>query len=161
MDHEKPREINPCRIDDIPYLEAILQQTSEAAPWSSRLLGEALTSHPPYFLAARQGKEIVGFIVGHRAMDQGEILNLAVISRFRRQGFGKALVQQLLQMFGRDGVVEAYLEVRRSNAAAIAFYRRLGFRQVGERPAYYRNPVESALILALQLSASGSTAGTN
>jgi ribosomal-protein-alanine N-acetyltransferase len=161
VDQEKPPQINPCRIEDIPHLEAILQQTSEAASWSSSLLGEALTSHGSCFLVARQGKDIVGFIVGRRAMNEGEILNLAVVSRFRRQGFGKALVEQLLQIFGREGVVQAFLEVRQSNAAAITFYRRLGFRPVGERPAYYRNPTESALILVLALLSSGSTAGTN
>jgi ribosomal-protein-alanine acetyltransferase len=161
VDHDKPLQINLCRIEDIPHLEAILQKTSEAASWSSSLLGEALTRHPSYFLVARQGKDIVGFVVGHRGIDEGEILNLAVLSRFRRQGFGKALVQQLLQIFGREGVVKAFLEVRQSNVAAGAFYRRLGFRQVGERPAYYRNPTESALILAIRLSATGSTSGTN
>ncbi len=161
MDHENPLEINACRSEDLPHLQAILQQAPEAAPWSSNLLGEALASQPSHFLVARQGKDIVGFIVGHRVMDEGEILNLAVRSEFRRQGLGKALVKQLLQIFGQEGVVKAFLEVRPANAAATAFYRRLGFRQVAERPAYYRNPTESALILALRLSALGSTAGTN
>jgi [ribosomal protein S18]-alanine N-acetyltransferase len=161
VDHTNLFQIEPGRSEDIPHLEAILEQSPEAASWSAKALAEVLSSHSSHFLLARQSKDMVGFIAGRRVGSEGEILNLAVVPRFRRQSAGKALVQQLLQIFANEGVADVFLEVRLSNADAIAFYRNLGFRQVGERPAYYLNPPESALILTLGLASSGSTVGTD
>jgi [ribosomal protein S18]-alanine N-acetyltransferase len=104
-----------------------------------------------------QGKDIAGFISGRRVLDEGEISNLAVRSEMRRKGVGKTLVEALLEVFSRAEVVQVFLEVRESNAAAIAFYRILGFCQIGKRAGYYRNPAEAALVLALTRSSSVST----
>jgi [ribosomal protein S18]-alanine N-acetyltransferase len=160
MDEKNSPQIKPGQIEDIPYLAAILEQSPEAATWSAKALAEIISSHTSHFLLARQGKEIVGFIAGRRVGSEAEVLNLTVLPQFRRHHIGKSLVQQLLQLFAGQGISEVFLEVRQSNTAAIAFYRYMGFRQVGERPEYYRNPPESALILALSLISSGSTAGT-
>jgi [ribosomal protein S18]-alanine N-acetyltransferase len=160
VDKENLLRIESVRADQIPYLEAILEQSPEAGAWSAKALAEIISSHNSHFFSAWRGEDIVGFIAGRGVGNEAEILNLAVLPQFRQRGVGKSLVQQLLQMFAGQGVSEVFLEVRQSNAAAVAFYRSVGFRQVGERPGYYRNPPESALILALELMASGSTAGT-
>jgi ribosomal-protein-alanine N-acetyltransferase len=46
-----------------------------------------------------------------------------------------------------------YLEVRRSNVAAIAMYHRAGFAAVSVRKDYYRMPAEDAVVMALALGA--------
>lgn len=147
------------RKEDAPSLLAILQHSPEAASWSEKHLVEALAGDASHFFVGQQGEEIIGFVSGRPIGEEGEILNLAVKWNSRKQGFGMALVQQLLHVFAEDGVLKVFLEVRKSNSVAIAFYERLGFHQVAERPAYYRNPLESALILAISLPKSAGSLG--
>jgi ribosomal-protein-alanine N-acetyltransferase len=50
------------------------------------------------------------------------------------------------------GVASVYLEVRRSNDAAIRLYRKHGFKSEGRRKNYYSSPVEDAVIMSLMLA---------
>jgi [ribosomal protein S18]-alanine N-acetyltransferase len=159
--HENLTHIRLGQNEDLPQLEAVLEQSPEAAAWSAEQLAEALASHPPHFLVAWQGKQIIGFISGRRVADEGEILNLAVRPLSRQQGIGKALLHELLDLFARECVTRVFLEVRQSNDTAISFYRSLQFRQIAQRPNYYRNPAEPALVLAKHLHIPGTTAPTN
>jgi [ribosomal protein S18]-alanine N-acetyltransferase len=147
---EKPRRrVTTCRREDLAKVEGILQVSPEAACWSERSLAEAFEQHGSHFLICWQGQDIRGFISGRQALDEGEILNLAVHASWRRQGIGKALVQALLEVFQQEAVVQVFLEVRESNIAAIELYKGLGFRPMGKRKDYYRNPTEAALQLSL------------
>ena len=116
--------------------------------WSEEALGAALGTDFQPFLVARRGKEIVGFILGRMIGSEAEILNLAVKNAFRRRGVGSALVKAVLARCESGRCTRAFLEVREANRGGIAFYLGLGFRQVGRREGYYRNPVEAALVLA-------------
>jgi [ribosomal protein S18]-alanine N-acetyltransferase len=75
-----------------------------------------------------------------------------VSPEFRRRGVGEALLAAGLAIFRRSRMEEVFLEVRESNTSARALYARHGFRPVGQRSAYYRNPKEDALVLRLELS---------
>ena len=77
------------------------------------------------------------------------VLNLAVAPEFRRRGIGGALLDAGLSALQRRRVEEVFLEVRESNHSAQALYLAYGFRAVGQRAAYYRNPREDALVLRL------------
>jgi ribosomal-protein-alanine N-acetyltransferase len=145
----RPPEVQPCREEDLTAIHEILLAAPEAAPWSAQGLKGSVNSYPEYSLVAWKDKGITGFIAGRQAADEGEILNLAVKTTYRRQGIGQALVRALLQAFVGHGVARVFLEVRESNAAAIAFYGKLAFREVGRREGYYREPEETALVLAL------------
>ena len=142
------------REEDLPAVEAILQLSPEAANWAIGSLLQTFEQYPSYFLVAGQDEQITGFICGRRILDEGEILNLAVKPSERSGGVGKALVQALLERFGRENVLQVFLEVRESNLGAISFYQGLGFKQAGKRPGYYRNPTEAALVLALRTGSS-------
>ena len=98
--------------------------------------------------------EIAGFLIGRRVSDEVEILNLAVRAELRRKGIGSALLSRLLAGLAAEPAWKIYLEVRRSNEAAVAFYQRQGFAHVGERKNYYRDPVEDALVLSLSVAES-------
>ena len=75
------------------------------------------------------------------------MMNVAVAPEARRRGIAEALVLDLVQALKEKGNHCLTLEVRASNAPAIALYEKLGFSQVGCRRNYYRNPREDALIL--------------
>ncbi|MBI2822550.1 MAG: ribosomal protein S18-alanine N-acetyltransferase [Acidobacteria bacterium] len=90
---------------------------------------------------------IIGFIAGRMMPGDVEIYKLAVDPEYRRQGIGRRMMHRFLGMARERGAYNCYLEVRKSNASAIAFYRSLGFVLYQSRPLYYTNPVEDALIM--------------
>ncbi len=92
---------------------------------------------------------IIGYLIAREAGGSGEILNLAVDPPRRRAGIARALLDAGLAALRRRGAEEIFLEVRESNLAAQALYLGAGFRPVGQRAGYYRNPMEDALVLRL------------
>ena len=98
-------------------------------------------------MVAEAEGEIAGYGLGRAVAGSGEILNLAVAPERRRQGLAEAMLVSLLEALGQREVTEVFLEVRASNAAALALYRQHRFEPVGRRPDYYRRPREDALIL--------------
>ena len=75
------------------------------------------------------------------------MMNIAVHPDCRRRGIAAALITELVSCLKEGGSRILRLEVRQSNAPAIALYESLGFLQLGLRKNYYRNPKEDALIL--------------
>lgn len=83
--------------------------------------------------------------------DEAEITNLAVAANERRRGIGGAILDFLIETAGRSSVRKIYLEVRESNAGAIALYSSRGFNMIGKRTGYYRLPKEDAIIMMLEI----------
>ena len=100
---------------------------------------------------ASTGQGITGYLIGREVAGTGEVLNLAVAPEFRRYGMARALLRAGLTYLRKRRVEEVFLEVRESNRSAQALYLSSGFRPVGQRAAYYRNPKEDALVLWLAL----------
>jgi ribosomal protein S18 acetylase RimI-like enzyme len=116
--------------DDRAWIASLLARSPEAAQW---------LPDPDCTLVA----EGCALLVYRRVSeDEFEILNLAVAPESRRRGLGRALLLAALARGGRW-----FLEVRESNAAARALYGSLGFREIGERRAYYNDPPEKAIVL--------------
>ncbi|MAA99101.1 MAG: ribosomal-protein-alanine N-acetyltransferase [Stappia sp.] len=80
----------------------------------------------------------LGFVIVRVAADEGEILTIAVEPRQRGRGIGGRLMRTVLHRLYGERVASLFLEVDAANDAALALYRRLGFRKVGERKAYYQ-----------------------
>jgi ribosomal-protein-alanine acetyltransferase len=148
---DAPYRIRPAALADAPALVAI-ERRSFGDPWSEASFREALSSTWNFVLVAQAARGVVGYLVGREAAGTGEVLNLAVSPEFRRRGVGEALLAAGLAIFRRSRMEEVFLEVRESNTSARALYARHGFRPVGQRSAYYRNPKEDALVLRLELT---------
>ncbi len=86
------------------------------------------------------------------AADEGDLSNLAVVPEMRRRGLGGRLLDAAIAGAQTAGVRVLYLEVRESNATALRLYASRRFAMVGRRQRYYRQPVEDALILCLDMS---------
>ena len=93
-----------------------------------------------------------GYALFSLVVGEGEILNLAVDPAARRRGLGRQLLEGVLGAMRAAGTTTVFLEVRQSNLAAIQLYAGAGFRPVGIRRGYYRNPTEHAVTMALQLA---------
>lgn len=121
-------------------------------PWPEAAFGELLGR---FARVAVTGPEtVVAYLFARHALDEGEILNLAVHPEHLRRGLGTALVHETLRDLGKAGARRVFLEVRASNAVAQTFYHGLGFEPAGRRRAYYSHPHEDALILALEIPGS-------
>jgi ribosomal-protein-alanine N-acetyltransferase len=142
--------IRKLATSDVPAVLAVLLESREAAAWSQENLLQLACADPVAWVAELNGVP-AGFLFGRIAADEFEILNMAVAAARRRRGIGSKLLESALKFSRTAGCVRAYLEVRASNAPAIALYARQGFMECGRRGHYYRNPGEDALLLSLSL----------
>jgi len=124
--------------DDLEAVAAIQEASPGAARWR---VADYLAQD---FRVAIEGDRVVGFLVARTlAVDEREILNLAVALDFRRKGVARALLDHALDGF--RGTV--FLEVRESNEIAQEFYKSLGFKALSKRAGYYSSPPESAIVM--------------
>jgi len=144
--------------EDIP---GILQIEREAIspPWThGTLLSEiyredsffAITEHGALPLTAHE-PQLSGFVILRQMGDEGELLQIAVDKAMRRRGAADALIVAALLYAGDNALKSVFLEVRKSNEAAIALYKKHGFESVRTRKDYYINPVEDAAVMARDL----------
>ncbi len=148
MPKAKLRDLAAADLDGVTEIE----RDTFADPWSRNSFAGLLRQSHIFAIAADDGAgRLVGYAICSRAADEGEILNIAVAAKARGKGLGRQLLDGLLRHMREGGATRAYLEVRRSNEAAIALYRAAGFESLGVRPAYYSQPREDALTMALQL----------
>jgi [ribosomal protein S18]-alanine N-acetyltransferase len=147
---DDPYRIRSAVLADATALVAI-ERRAFSDPWSEASFREALTAAWNFGIVAESSRGVAGYLIGRDVAGTGEVLNLAVAPEHRRHGVGGSLLEAGLAAFRRRRVDEVFLEVRESNHSAQALYLARGFRPVGQRAAYYRNPKEDALVLRLEL----------
>jgi [ribosomal protein S18]-alanine N-acetyltransferase len=142
-------------IDDVLVLAA---NSVEAPHWTRRDYEQILCPAPPatltrYSVVALSGSCLTGFAVASWLPQEtaAEIEGLVVVEKYRRQGIGSALIGACMAWAAKPGASSMRLEVRASNAAALAFYHRHGFSVAGRRRDYYAAPTEDALLLQAPL----------
>lgn len=126
---------------------AALEKICFSDPWSENSVASELHNKLALWLVAEEEGEVAGYIGSQTVMDETDMMNVAVHPDQRRKGIAEALVLSLVEELKQKGSRCLTLEVRASNAPAIALYEKLGFSQIGRRKNYYRNPREDALIL--------------
>lgn len=146
--------IRSFRANDVKALAKILQDAEEAAQWPLESYERMARLPGAVALVCEAGNGLTGFLIARQVADEAEVLNLAVLTEARRKGQASALLGAAFDQLRRLGVTRAFLEVRESNQPAIAFYRKHGFILFGRRKAYYRDPVEDALCLHKNFTAS-------
>lgn len=130
---------------------AEIERSCFADPWTEDGLREELNNSCARFLTAVDGAgAVAGYIGCHTVLDEGYIANVAVSPAFRRRGIARQLVQTLLAQ--SQDLAFVTLEVRASNAPAIALYTGCGFVPVGTRRNFYTHPAEDALLMTVYLN---------
>ena len=141
-------KIVPMTADHLEELEK-LERICFSRPWSRKMLAEELENQCAAFLVAEDS--VSGRVLGYAGLmvvaDEGYITNVAVFPEYRRQGIAAQILQVFLQFAAANHLAFLTLEVRPSNAAAIALYQGFRFEEVGRRKNYYDLPKEDALIL--------------
>ena len=141
-------KIVPMNADHLESLER-LERICFSRPWSRKMLAEELENQCAAFLVAEDA--VTGDVLGYAgllvAADEGYITNVAVFPEQRRRGIAGQLLQVFLNFAEANRLAFLTLEVRPSNAAAIALYQGFGFQEAGRRKNYYDLPKEDALIL--------------
>jgi ribosomal-protein-alanine N-acetyltransferase len=122
-------------------------------PWSRVLVERELDHAWSRLLLAEEtpGGAVLGYIVFWIVHDEVHVLNVATAVAARRRGVGRALMVAAEEEGLRRGARLSTLEVRRSNAPAIALYLALGYRQIGVRPNYYAEEREDAIVMVKNL----------
>ena len=93
--------------------------------------------------------EIVGHICLETVLDEGILTSIAVKEKYRNKGIAKKLMDSFIDEAKNRNIAFINLEVRASNAPAIALYEKYGFVKMGTRKNYYSKPIEDALLMML------------
>jgi [ribosomal protein S18]-alanine N-acetyltransferase len=135
-------------------LEAVLriERAVHAYPWTLGNFADALRSK--YVCKAFEvDRDLVGYAILMPALDDAELLDIAIDARYQRHGWGSRLLEEMMALARRQQMRRMVLEVRASNAAAISLYRKAGFTDIGLRRDYYpaQNGREDAILMGRAL----------
>jgi ribosomal-protein-alanine N-acetyltransferase len=136
------------QIEDVDRIMAVMQAAFDPVygeAWNRRQVSDALLMpNTRYMLAGEDGGEpalrqpAVGFALSRGALDEEELLLIAVLPDYRGRGIGAALLQRFIEAARARGRGRLFLEMREGNPAH-SLYRRFGFEPIGRRRNYYRN----------------------
>ena len=143
-----PVAIRSATLNDVPAILALEQQAPGAAHWAADQYSKLVDTG--IILVAEEAGKLCGFVCAKAVAEEWEIENVVVATEFLRRGIANELVRNLIQRAGNEAASAILLEVRESNLPARGLYEKLGFREVGRRRVYYRNPVEDAILYALR-----------
>jgi len=133
---EPPAVVREMNYDDLAMVSDIERRSYEF-PWSHGVFRDCLLAGYQCITLVRDDR-VAGYAILSVAAGEAHILNLCVDREIRALGYGERLLDELLYRARSASVREIFLEVRPSNTSAIALYRKKGFHQIAERPAYYQ-----------------------
>lgn len=137
-----------------PVLE--IERTVYTHPWTRGNFADSLNGGYHCATLRLQG-ELIGYFVLLAAVGEAHLLNLSVSANHQRRGIGSALLREAMRVGRSQAARHVFLEVRTSNAAALALYAGFDFKRIAERRDYYpgngasREGREDALVLTREL----------
>lgn len=143
--------VREATVSDI---EALCQLETEcfSSPWTAAGFEEFFSNGCSRVLVAEISGEVCGYVGMNLILGEGEITNIAVSGKYRRQGVAAALLCELMKT---DGLERLMLDVRVSNAAARALYEKFGFTEDGIRKGFYTKPREDAVLMSRTIKSNG------
>lgn len=136
----------PSHAERIAQLEKI----TFSDPWTKESLIESLERNDTRFLVCLENDVPVGYVGSYVGIDSLDITSVAVFPEYRRRGIAEMMLNELIAIAREFEKENIFLEVRESNAPAIALYKKLGFCVVGKRRGFYSLPREDALVMSLK-----------
>lgn len=133
-------------LKDLDRIMEIERETF-SNPWEESMFYSSLDYYLCWKLEDKESHRIIGYLIGEQVIDEFSIYNLAICREYQKQGLGSWFTNEILNCMRDNGVRVFFLEVRRSNKAALNLYRKIGFKEVYIRERYYVKPVEDALVM--------------
>ena len=145
-------EVRRMQLTDLPDVLRN-ERRGYTHPWTEGIFRDCLRNGQECWLLMCSDQN-VGHGILSVAAGESHLLNVCVHPDFQGHGFGRILVEHLLERARTGEASTIFLEVRPSNVAACELYDKLGFNEVGIRENYYPSNVgrEDALVLAKELS---------
>ena len=142
-------EYRKWRYEDV-FQIAALEKECFSDPWSFQMLADTFFSEHTLSVAAAENGKIAGYAFAVLAEEEADLANIAVTKSFRHRGIAKELLSRLEAQVRAAGGRKMFLEVRVSNAPAMALYLKTGYGGRYARPRYYGNG-EDALVMEKKL----------
>ncbi len=139
-------EIIPMNEEHVKGI-AEIEKLCFSVPWTEEGIREELGNENAHFLSAVSDGKVLGYIGVHEICGEAYIANIAVRPEYRRMGLGEKLISAAADGAEKRNCEFITLEVRKSNAPAIALYEKQGYNIAGERKNFYTDPVENGLIM--------------
>lgn len=124
---------------------AVMTDVYTVSPWNLEQIQADLSQDQTWYALAYDGEEVIAFLAIQENLFEAEVLQIAVKKAYQGQGVASALFATL------QTDKEIFLEVRKSNQRAQAFYKKEKMAVIAERKAYYHNPVEDAIIMKREI----------
>ncbi len=128
---------------------AQIEADNFSEPWSEKSFLDAMSDKSTLFYVVCADNRVVGYYVARNICDEINLYTIAVDDNYKGYGFGKALLLHLIEQSQSQNALFIGLEVRASNAKAIALYERNGFVRTGNRCDFYKKPTEDAYLYTL------------
>jgi ribosomal-protein-alanine N-acetyltransferase len=130
-----------------------LERSSQYTPWTEGNFRDALAAGNLCLVSAFE-QRLAGVAVLQMAAGEAELLTMAILPELRRRGMGRRLLTEVVTRAANYGADVMWLDVRVSNAAAIALYRTAGFVEIGRRKDYYLTATgrEDAMMMRLAMA---------
>ena len=141
----------PMREEHLDWVSAC-EAALQPFPWTSgNFLDSMAAGHGSWVMSA--GTDKLGYAVMLRVLDEAHLLTISIAREAQGQGHGRALLAWLHDEARRQGATQCFLEVRPSNAAALALYQDMAYEQIGRRRGYYPgiNGREDAIVMRREL----------
>ena len=133
-------------ISDIPEITGVEEKCIPGG-WSEKGFSDWLQNKNTVIFKAVLDGKTVGFANGSWVLDEGELLNIAVLENYRNMGIAGELFNFLEKYLKEKKVRKIFLEVREKNLPAISFYEKHGFIKNGLRKDYYKNPADNGVLM--------------
>lgn len=138
-------EYVPMQREHLDGLAALEEQCFNSGFGRKTFEKELENKIAAYFVAVEDGN-VLGYAGLWNICGIADVMDVAVHGDFRRQGIGERLLEELIKYCKNEKISEINLEVRISNLAAQSLYKKKGFKEVGQRPDYYKNR-EAAILM--------------
>lgn len=142
-------EVFLTRLKDTEDLAraAELEQACFSDPWTFEMIKGSVSAGYDIWLILKKGQQAAGYLAFRILSGEGELFRLGVAPAFRGRGYGKKLMDGMVEYARKNQVAAIVLEVRESNEKARSLYKSYGFREQCIRKDYYRKPKEAAVLM--------------
>lgn len=127
-------------------LSELDKSTVGAEGWSAESFRSEAVKENGYVLYIVQEESVIALLTGYSAVEEGDVTNVAVLPEYRRRGLAGQLIAEFERLLPVDAE-SIFLEVRESNAPAIALYEKCGFERLSVRKNFYSSPRENAIVM--------------